>query len=798
MVHIISRQTMQLAKASSARLFKPRFGISCASSSCFQSTGKLHNSSRQVRNDVCFNRLPMKGLASLGVTRAYSAMVASASATLSPPPEGVEADDWVRLNKLRNIGISAHIDSGKTTLTERVLFYTGRIREIHEVRGKDNVGAKMDWMELEREKGITIQSAATYCQWGETNLNIIDTPGHVDFTIEVERALRVLDGAVLVLCAVSGVQSQTTTVDRQMKRYNVPRISFINKMDRAGANPDRIVDQIRTKLKIAAAAVQIPIGAEENFAGVVDLIEMRAIYNKGFRGTDITYTDIPKELVEKAKLKRAELVENLANVDDEVGELFLMEEEVSNEVIKAAIRRATLALKFTPVFLGSAIKDKGVQTLLDGVVEFLPKPFEVKNTALDLKKSETPMTLESYSNKPFVGLAFKLEEGKYGQLTYIRVYQGQLTKGSHAVHVKTGKKIKIARLVRMHSNEMEDVDSVGAGEICALFGIECASGDTFTDGKLNYSMTSMFVPEPVISLSLTPKCKDTGSFSKALNRFQKEDPTFRVHLDPESKETIISGMGELHLDIYVERMRREYATECITGKPQVAFRETVTRKAEFNYTHKKQTGGSGQFGRVVGYIEPITSENTEMPEDGVLPEHEFVDEIVGGTIPFNYIPAIEKGFLDATEKGSLVGHRVKNVRMVINDGLAHAVDSSELAFRTAAFYAFREAYAKTAPVVLEPIMTVDVTSPVEFQGVVMGSINRRKGLIIDSEVQEDYFTAVCRVPLNNMFGYSTELRSATQGKGEFTMEYFEHQPVPTYVQDEMVTAYAKLRAAGKS
>lgn len=736
--------------------------------------------------------------------RAYSAAALEAvtsNPSESVPPSHVAEADWKRLNHLRNIGISAHIDSGKTTLTERVLFYTGRIREIHEVRGKDNVGAKMDWMELEREKGITIQSAATYCQWGDTNLNIIDTPGHVDFTIEVERALRVLDGAVLVLCAVSGVQSQTITVDRQMKRYNVPRISFINKMDRAGANPGRIVDQIRTKLKVPAAALQIPIGAEDNFSGVVDLLTMKAVYNQGFRGTEIISGEIPAELVSKAEAKRAELIENLANVDDEIADLFLMEETPTELQLRQAIRRATIARKFTPVVLGSAIKDKGVQGLLDAVTEYLPKPFEVTNTALDLSDSETPRDLQSYSSLPFIGLAFKLEEGKYGQLTYIRVYQGQLVKGGHTIHAKTGRKIKVSRLVRMHSNEMVDVDQVGAGEICALFGIECASGDTFTDGKLNYSMTSMFVPDPVISLSLTPTSKDTGSFSKALNRFTKEDPTFRVHLDTETSETIISGMGELHLDIYVERLRREYQVACVTGQPQVAFRETITKRAEFNYTHKKQTGGSGQFGRVVGYVEPITLENYTPPEgedSGILREFEFVDQTVGGTIPANYIPAIERGFIDGLAKGALVGHRVKNVRMVITDGLAHVVDSSEMAFRFAGLYAFRDVYTRCKPVVLEPIMKVEVSAPIEFQGVVMGTINRRKGTIVDSEVGEDYFSATCNVPLNSMFGYSTELRSATQGKGEFSMEYKEHLPVPTHIQETMAATYAKLRSEGKA
>ncbi|KAJ1960065.1 Elongation factor G, mitochondrial [Dipsacomyces acuminosporus] len=699
--------------------------------------------------------------------------------------------DLARLDKLRNIGISAHIDSGKTTLTERILYYTGRINEIHEVRGKDNVGATMDWMDLEREKGITIQSAATYANWGETNLNIIDTPGHVDFTIEVERALRVLDGAVLVLCSVSGVQSQTITVDRQMRRYNVPRISFINKMDRAGANPARIIEQLRNKLKIPAAALQVPIGAEDAFEGVVDLLKMKAIYNRGNRGADVVYEDIPQHLVEKVSEAREELITTLAEVDDVIGELFIEEKEPTEQQLRDAIRRATVARKFTPVLMGSAIKDKGIQPLLDAVVEYLPKPTEVRNTMLDINNNEQVLDVVPYSNQPFVGLAFKLEEGKYGQLTYIRVYQGRLEKGQFAHHVKSGKRVKISRLVRMHSNSMEDVDSVGAGEICALFGIDCASGDTFTDGTVNCSMSTMFVPDSVISLSLTPKDKNSPNFSKALNRFQKEDPTFRAHVDPESKQTIISGMGELHLDIYVERMRREYNVDCITGKPQVAFRETATRMAEFSYTHKKQSGGAGQFGRVIGYIEPIDSEqHAELP-------HEFVNNVIGGNIPTQYIPACEKGFMDGLQEGFMIGHPIVGVRMVLKDGAAHSVDSSELAFRLAAFHAFRESFKASSPRILEPVMTVEVSAPIEFQGNVLGSLNKRKGLIVDTETQEDYCVISAEVPLNNMFGYSTELRSATQGKGEFSMEYKRHSPVLPNVQEDLIKEYQKRQAEKK-
>ncbi|RKP34264.1 translation elongation factor G [Dimargaris cristalligena] len=704
--------------------------------------------------------------------------------------DNADPQDLARLHKLRNIGISAHIDSGKTTLTERVLFYTGRIKEIHEVRGRDNVGAKMDWMELEREKGITIQSAATYAHWKDYNFNIIDTPGHVDFTIEVERALRVLDGAVLVLCSVSGVQSQTITVDRQMKRYNVPRICFINKMDRAGANPFRVISQLRSKLHLNAAAIQLPIGAESNFEGVIDLVKMQAYYNEGFRGVDVVTKEIPESLLAQAKEKRQEMIATLAEVDDEIAEIFLEEGEPTTEQLQRAIRDCTVSRKFVPVMMGSAIKDKGVQPMLDGVCDYLPNPLEVENIALDLQKNEERQVVHPVSDLPYIGLAFKLEEGKYGQLTYIRVYQGRMAKGDTIYHVRTGKKLKVSRLVRMHSNEMEDVESVGGGEICALFGVDCASGDTFTNGP-KVSMSSMFVPEPVISLSITPKSKESANFSKALSRFQREDPTFRVHQDAESKETIISGMGELHLDIYVERMRREYKVDCVTGKPRVAFRETITRKGYFNYTHKKQSGGSGQFARVVGYVEPVEEAN----EDGSTTE--FVNQVTGGTIPTNYIPACQKGFEDGLEKGWLIGHRVNGVRYVLQDGLAHAVDSSEMAFRLAASYGFREAFMKAGPVILEPVMKVEVSAPLEFQGNVLSSINKRKGMIVDTETQDDYCSVTAHVSLNNMFGYSTELRSSTQGKGEFTMEYERHSPVMASVQQDLIDEYQKTRAQKK-
>ncbi|KAF5383459.1 hypothetical protein D9757_006157 [Collybiopsis confluens] len=743
---------------------------------------------------------------------------ASASAAQLQPEDAIEEDpmpqytlsdtDHARLRLQRNIGVSAHIDSGKTTLTERILYYTGRIREIHEVRGRDNVGAKMDSMDLEREKGITIQSAATFCDWEATNpntnvkekyaINIIDTPGHVDFTIEVERALRVLDGAILVLCAVSGVQSQTTTVDRQMRRYNVPRISFINKMDRPGANPWRIVNQIRTKLRIPAAAVHIPIGVEDQFRGIVDLVHWRSIYNQGVKGSEVVYSEeIPTDLVDLAKAKRRELIEQLADVDEEIGDLVLMDEAPSNAQIDAAIRRATVGLKFSPVFLGSAIKNTGVQSLLDGITAYLPNPAESRVLAHDTEKPPSaPMVpLTSAAEAPLVGLAFKLEEGRFGQLTYMRVYQGTLRKGNNIFNARTGKKVKVPRLVRMHSNEMEDVESIGPGEICAMFGVECSSGDTFTDGSTNYSMTSMFVPEPVISLAIKSKGVESPNFSRALNRFQKEDPTFRVHVDHESKETIISGMGELHLEIYVERMRREYNVDCITGKPRVAFRETITQRSDFNYTHKKQTGGAGQFARVIGYVEPMTPEEDK---EGKGRDTEFIDDVMGGSVPTNYIPAVEKGFFEALEKGTLSGNPISGCRLVLQDGAFHVVDSSELAFRIATIGAFREAYKTAAPVILEPIMTVEVVAPVEFQSSVIGGLNSRRGTIVDSEVRDDEFTCVAEVPLNDMFGYSNQLRGSTQGKGEFSMEYKTHAPVLPHFQKELEEAYKKTVPQAKT
>jgi elongation factor G len=707
----------------------------------------------------------------------------------------------IPLERIRNIGISAHIDSGKTTLTERVLFYTGRIHAIHEVRGKDGVGAKMDSMELEREKGITIQSAATYCVWKgskgqleDINVNIIDTPGHVDFTIEVERALRVLDGAILVLDSGKGVQSQSITVDRQMKRYRVPRIAFVNKMDNPGANYERVAAMLKEKLGHHPVKLQVPIGAEDKFEGVIDPIIGKAFYFDGEDGEIVREEAVPAEYAERTKAAREEIIQQVADVDDILAEKFINEEPVSDAELRQAIRRATLALKMTPVMCGSAFRNKGVQLLLDGVVLYLPNPKEVVNEAHDQEKNEEKVVVESDPSKPFVGLAFKLQQDKYGQLTYFRVYQGQVTSGDTIFNTSNEmRKVRVPRMFRMHSDDREEVKTAEAGDIVAFYGVEASSGETFTDGKVNYTLTSMHVPAAVISLAIAPKDRNAETnFSKALNRFTKEDPTFRVHQDEESQQTIISGMGELHLDIYMERMRREYACDVVAGKPQVAYRETITQRAPIAYTHKKQTGGSGQYAKIGGYIEPL-------PPDAVE-TYEFVDEIVGGSIPKEFIPACDKGFKEGIKKGSLIGFPVVGLRAVIDDGLHHPVDSSEMAFKTAALMGFREAYDKAKPTILEPIMKVEVEAPVEFQGSVVGQVNQRRGVILET-VSDENVTVTAEVPLNTMFGYSTDLRSATQGKGNFTMEFARYAPVPKQEQEEMIKKYreqlAKEAAARK-
>ncbi|MBO8437088.1 MAG: elongation factor G [Spirochaetes bacterium] len=695
---------------------------------------------------------------------------------------------------MRNIGISAHIDSGKTTLSERILYFCNKIHAIHEVRGKDGVGATMDSMELERERGITIASAATNVEWKGHEINIIDTPGHVDFTIEVERSLRVLDGAILVLCSVGGVQSQSITVDRQMKRYHVPRIAFVNKCDRTGANPYRVKDQLIEKLGLNAVLMQIPIGLEDRLQGVVDLVNMKACYfDQGADGLQERIEEIPEELMAEAKAKREELLDAASMFSDELMEAIL-EDSVTPELIKAAVRKGTIGLQLCPVFMGSAYKNKGIQTLLDGVIDYLPNPTEVQNIALDLDNNEKEVVLESKEDAKPVILAFKLEDGQFGQLTYIRIYQGKIKKGDTLLNTRTKKKFNVGRLVKMHASTMEDISEAGCGEIAALFGIDCASGDTFCDPSLNYSMTSMFVPTPVISLAIKPVDKKAAdNMAKALNRFTKEDPTFQTYVDPESNQTIIKGMGELHLDVYIERMKREYKAEVEVGQPEVAYREAISQKAEFNYTHKKQTGGSGQYARVAGYIEPIVQTDPDEPAK----DYEFVNEVKGGAIPTEYIPSCDKGFQSAMKKGTQVGFPVIGVRCVVNDGQWHPVDSSDMAFQTAAIGAFREAFEKAKPVILEPIMKVEVNGPSEFQGNIFGSINQRRGMIVSSTEDNNQCQVIAEVPLSEMFGYSTVLRSLTQGKAEFTMEVEKYGRVPQSVSDELKKEYQEKKKAAQ-
>ena len=682
------------------------------------------------------------------------------------------------ISRIRNIGISAHIDSGKTTLTERILFYTQRIHAIHEVRGKDGVGATMDHMELERERGITITSAATHVEWKGYQVNIIDTPGHVDFTIEVERALRVLDGAVLVLCAVAGVQSQSITVDRQMKRYRVPRIAFVNKCDRSGANPDRVVASLRDKLGHNAVLLQLPIGLEADFEGVVDLLAMKALYFRGAGGELVEEREIPESMRELAEVRRAELIDAASMFSDELLEAAL-EDRATPELIVDAVRRGTVALELTPVLLGSAYKNKGVQPLMDAVAHYLPNPSEVPIEAVDLDRDGEPVTLEADPEAQTVAYAFKLDEGRYGQLTFLRMYQGTLAKGATVIQSRTRRKIKVGRIVRIHADKMEDLDEALAGDIVGLFGIDCHTGDSFVGDGPRLAMTSMYVPEPVISLALKPadsKAQDT--MSRALSRFTKEDPTFRVTLDPESGETVVSGMGELHLDVYLERMRREYGATVEAGAPQVAYREALSQRADFDYLHRKQTGGSGQYAKVVGYIEPM--------DEG---SYEFVDRIRGGSIPSEYIPACDKGFRSALEKGALIGFPIVGVRAVLTDGNSHAVDSSDMAFQTASRAAFREAYRRARPQILEPVMRVSVEGPTEFQGAIFKSLMQRRGTIIGSTEDEGFARVDADVPLAEMFGYSTDLRSSTQGKAEFTMEFARYAPVPREVGESLLKEY---------
>ncbi|WP_392534347.1 elongation factor G [Nostoc sp. C117] len=656
--------------------------------------------------------------------------------------------------RIRNIGISAHIDSGKTTLSERILFYTGRIHAIEEVRGGGK-GATMDFMPEEKLHGITITSAATTCQWHDTQINLIDTPGHVDFTIEVERALRVLDGAVMVLCAVAGVQSQSITVDRQMKRYRVPRLAFINKMDRTGADPFRVVQGIRDRLQLNAVLLQYPIGSEDQFQGVIDLVEMTADYFEGENGENWVKKPIPEPLRDEAQQARDKLLDTLSLYSESMTGMLLAGEEIPKELIWQTIRQATLSLEFTPVLVGSAFKNKGVQNLLDAVALYLPSP-------IDREVVKTAESVSVYPNPddPLVALAFKLTLESFGQLIYTRIYSGTLKPGDIVYNSRTEQRVQIGRLVRMHANKREEVKVAVAGDIVALLGVDCASGDTFCSGEPLVSLEKMFVPEPVITLAITPKKQeDSDRLSKALNRFQREDPTFRLSIDPESGATLISGMGELHLEIYLERIQREYNAEVFVGTPAVAYRETIRQQATFDYRFKKQSGGPGQYAHITGWIEP-----TDEP-------FVFENQVVGGAIPKEYIPACEKGFREAMQSGQLEGYPVTGVKVVLDGGSYHPIDSSELAFRSASHQAIEGAIAKAKPYILEPIMLVEVETPHEFMGRVQGDLSSRRALLLGSETMQGYTVIRAEVPLARMFGYSTELRSLTSGMATFSMEF---------------------------
>ena len=687
------------------------------------------------------------------------------------------------ISNTRNIGISAHIDSGKTTLTERILYYAGKIHKIEEVRGKGS-GATMDHMELEKEKGITITSAATTVNWDDKKINIIDTPGHVDFTVEVERSLRVLDGAILVLCGVAGIQSQSITVDRQMKRYKVPRLAFINKLDRMGANPEKGIEGIRDVLGLNAVAMQIPIGLEEHLEGVIDLISMKAIYFDGEKGDVIRYEEIPEHLQEQAQQSRNEMLEAVSMFDDQMMEDLLEEKEISETTIHDAVCKGVQTLEFCPVFLGSAFKNRGVQPLLDAITRYLPSPLDADpSQATDLESGEK-LTLECDPDKPTIAMAFKLTEEQFGQLTYTRIYQGSLNKGDQIVNSRTGRKLRVGRMVRMHSNDRQNTDHAEAGDIIAMVGVECASGDTFCGEGIKVSCESIFAPDPVISLAVRGEDNDQQmKMSKALGRFMREDPTFHVRTDEESGETVISGMGELHLDIYIERMRREYAVDVIVGAPQVNYREAITSTAEFDHLHKKQTGGSGQYAGVTGMIEPLAEDH----ENGF----EFVNQIFGGAIPSEHIPACEKGFKDVMSKGPLAAFPMVGVKVTLNDGKYHDVDSSDLAYQLAARTAMRDAVKKSSPVLMEPVMKVEVETPSDFQGSVIGDLSSRRGVIYGTDVNGDDTVINAGVPLGEMFGYATQLRSLTSGKANYSMEFEKYNRCPAFVQEKVIKERAE-------
>ncbi len=683
-----------------------------------------------------------------------------------------------KINKIRNIGISAHIDSGKTTLSERILFYSGRIHRMKEVHG-DTGGATMDFMELERERGITIASAATQVNWRDKSINLIDTPGHVDFTVEVERSLRVLDGAIMILCSVGGVQSQSFTVDQQMKRYRVPRIAFVNKMDRTGADPERVIQDLREKLALPIVPIQMTMGEGETFSGLIDLIAMEAIRFEGKDGEKVRRGSIPEQYREDAEAARHAMLDALSMFNDDMMERLLEDQPVTEEMIRATVREATINRDIVPLMMGAAFKNKGVQPLMDAVCDYLPSPLDCSSFARDHDNEGTETPLASDPDAPLVAMIFKISDESFGQLSYMRVYQGTILKGQQYRIARTGKKIRVGRIVKMHANDREDIVEAGPGDIVALIAVDCASGDTICGEGVNYSLESIFVADPVISVSITPASSaDQERMAKALNRFMKEDPTFRVSTHPETGETVVAGMGELHLDVYAERMRREFKAAVTVGPPSVSYREAPTIEAQFNYRHKKQTGGSGQFGHVVGRLLPL--------DPDAETTYEFEDNIRNGKIPSEYIPAVNKGFLAAMKKGPLAGYEIVGCKMCLDDGSYHPVDSSEMAFRTAGRDAFIQAFQRSRPCLQEPIMTVEVEMPSEFQGPIVGDLNARRGMILETQVREMLCVVRAEVPLANMFGYATVVRGLSKGMATFSMEMARYARVPVKLAEEIV------------
>jgi elongation factor G len=683
-----------------------------------------------------------------------------------------------QIRRIRNIGISAHIDSGKTTLSERILYYTGRIHRMQEVHASEG-GATLDYMDLERERGITITAAATQVTWKDKSINLIDTPGHVDFTVEVERSLRVLDGAIMVLCSVGGVQSQSITVDQQMKRYRVPRIAFINKMDRVGADPERVRQNMIEKLGLNVVLIQINIGIAGSFQGVIDLITMQAVIFKGDKGEDVVRGPVPAEYTDKAAKAREKMLDALSMYNNEMMELLLEDKPIEQDMIRRTIREATINRDIVPLMMGSAFRNKGVQPLMDAVCDFLPSPMDRSSFARDHDNEGTEIPLASDPDAPLVAMVFKITDEPFGQLSYVRIYQGRIIRGRQYRNARTNRMQRIGRIVRMHANDREDITDAGPGDIIALLAVECSSGDTICGDGVNYSLESIFVADPVISLAVTPvSSTDQQRMAKALSRFMKEDPTFRVSTDPKTSQTIIAGMGELHLDIYIERMRREFKAEVTVGVPNVSYREAPTVGAEFNYKHKKQTGGSGQYAHVVGRLIPL-------PEDAET-SYEFEDNVTSGRIPGEYIPAVNKGFQAAMKKGPLAGYEIVGCKMCLDDGSYHSVDSSEMAFRIAARDAFIEAFKRSRPCLLEPIMNVEIEMPGEFQGPVVGDLNSRRGIILGTETRNSYTVVRAEVPLASMFGYATVIRGMTKGTGTFSMEMSRYARVPAKISEEIL------------